>query len=121
MPKELEEAAYMDGCSIFGTFRRIMLPGATHMLVTIFLFTFVWGWNDYLYTAFFAQSMDIMAARIYNIGYRINCVSGTSFDYLLEGIYNNCAMILHMIPLIILYIFAQKFFVQSIERSGIVG
>lgn len=121
MPVVLEEAAYIDGCGIFGTFARIMLPGSLHMLVTVFLFSFVWSWNDYLYTGFLGQSMKIMSAQIYNIGYHMVSAAGNEFDYVLEGVYNNSAMILHIVPLIILYIFAQRFFVQSIERSGIVG
>ena len=46
MPMALEEAAYIDGCGPFRTFLRIMLPGSVPMLVTVFLFSFVWQWND---------------------------------------------------------------------------
>nr|MDD6335113.1 carbohydrate ABC transporter permease [bacterium] len=53
-PRELEEAATVDGCGYFSTFVRIMLPGATSIIVTVFLFALVWQWNDN-YMASFLQ------------------------------------------------------------------
>ena len=46
IPKSLEEAAYVDGCSIFKTFWRVILPDAVPILVSCFLFSFVWQWTD---------------------------------------------------------------------------
>ncbi len=121
MPVVLEEAAYIDGCGTFKTFIRIMLPGAVPMIVTIFLFSFVWIWNDYFYTAFLTPSMNIMSISIVSIGQRINNFDRDPFNAITTMMYNNSAMILHMIPLIILYTFTQRYFVESIEKSGIVG
>lgn len=121
MPKVLEEAAYLDGCGTFKTFTKIMLPGAVPMIMTVFLFSFVWLWNDYYYTAFLAPSMDILATQIGDVGRRINTVAGDFFNGTTGAIYNNTAMMLHMIPLIILYTFTQRYFVESVEKSGIVG
>ena len=50
VPKELEEAASIDGCGAFQTFFRVILPGAKPMLSSILLFSFVWQWNDYFYS-----------------------------------------------------------------------
>lgn len=124
MPKVLEEAAYIDGCNSFKTFYKIMLPNAIPMIITVFLFSFVWVWNDNLYTSFFAPNLKIMATLLDGIGWRISYYLGsTTFDStgLMDSIYGSVGVLLHIIPIIILYIFAQKHFVQSIERSGIVG
>src|SRR5690606_14661010 len=47
MPNELEDAAYMDGCGPFRTFFQVMLPNAKNAVITVFLFSFVWHWNEY--------------------------------------------------------------------------
>ena len=121
MPVILEEAAYIDGCGPFWTFIKIMLPGAVPMFITIFLFSFVWLWNDYFYTAFLAPSMKIMSISIVSIGQKINNVDRDPFNQVTTMMYNNAAMVLHMVPIIILYTFTQRYFIQSIEKSGIVG
>jgi len=121
MPNALEEAAYIDGCGTFKTFLRIMLPGAVPMLITVFLFSFVWIWNDYFYTAFLTPSMKIMSISIVSVGQKINNLDKDPFNTITTMMYNNSAMMLHMIPLILLYTFTQRYFVESIEKSGIVG
>jgi multiple sugar transport system permease protein len=121
VPGALEEAAYIDGCGTFKTFIVIMLPGAIPIIVTVFLFGFVWQWNDYFYTSALAPTMGILTTGLQNIGYMITSLDGDVWNSLQQNIYNNVAVILQMIPLIILYIFTQKFFVESIERSGVVG
>ena len=121
LPTALEEAAYIDGCGVLKTFFRIMLPSATTIIVTVFLFSVVWVWNDNYYTAFFGSEMGIFSSQFSNIGSTLTALMGEKDNALLSGIYNNTAVILHMIPLIIIYIFAQRYFVQGIEKSGIVG
>jgi multiple sugar transport system permease protein len=124
MPKVLEEAAYIDGCGPLKTFIRIMMPLAVPMVVTVFLFSFVWVWNDNYYTSFFGQDLGIMSTALNGIGQRISYyILGSSMDSssIFVALYSSIATLLHMVPLILLYAFAQKYFVQSIERSGIVG
>jgi len=121
LPFSLEEAAYIDGCKVFKTFTKIMLPGAVPMMAAIFLFSFVWQWNDYYYTAILSPDMPLLSARLNNIGYRICVSDNDTWNALLTMLYNNVAILLLLIPLIVLYIFTQKLFVQSVERSGLVG
>ena len=121
IPDVLEEAAYIDGCGMFKTFYCIALPMVRTVLMTVFLFAFVWQWNDSVYPTFFAQRMDLLGSKMYGIGYSIAVSMGQTGNNYLMSVYNNAAIILHIIPLIILYVFTQRFFVQSIERSGIVG
>ncbi len=117
LPYVLEEAAYIDGCGPFKTFYKIMLPGSVSMIVTVFLFSFVWQWNDNLYTSQLAPNLPLLTNKL--LGLNFNTL-GT-----LSDIYNASLMtpkfFLLVTPLIFLYIFAQRFFTESIERSGTVG
>lgn len=121
VPGVLEEAAYIDGCGPFATFRKIMLPPALPILVTVFLFAFVWQWNDNIYPSYFASTWDIFGSVMLNVGSKVAGALGQNYNTSLMVTYNSCAIILQIIPLIIIYVFCQRFFVQSIERSGIVG
>ena len=117
MPKVLEEAAYIDGCGRFGTFFRIMLKGAIPMILTIFLFSFVWQWNDYYYTSVLAPELPTMANQMLNLDFSSLGTMGTLYSSMV----NAPKFLLHILPLLVLYIFTQRFFVESIEKSGIVG
>ncbi len=121
IPKELEEAAYIDGCGLFKTFVRIILPGAKAMLVSIFLFAFVWQWNDYYYTSSLTPGMNVLSTVLPEVGSLISYAEGQLVGSLQGMLYDSAALILHILPLLILYLFAQKGFVTSIERSGLVG
>lgn len=121
LPKELEEAAYIDGCGKFMTFSKIMLPGALSMLGAIFLFSFVWQWNDYYYTTILTPGLKIFTTIFPRIGDVIATSEGILVGNMQNMLYNSAAMMFHIVPLLILYIFTQKVFVQSIERSGLVG
>lgn len=63
-PFELEEAAYVDGCGPFSTFFRIMIPGAKPILVSCFLFSFVWQWTDSFYTDLFLGKIQLLSTQI---------------------------------------------------------
>ena len=121
-PKELEEAAYIDGANTFRTFWQIMLPSALPLLITVFLFAFVFQYNDAWYLRMLYPSAEVMATRIGNAGYTyVTQVLNRQSDAAIQTIYDAVAVILHITPLIILYVFCQQFFTQSIERSGMVG
>lgn len=121
-PKELEEAAYIDGAGTIRTFLQVMLPSALPLLVTVFLFAFVWLYNDNYYVVVLFPNAKVMSNLIQSIGYKfVNSVLKQTNNWALMSLYDAAALILHIIPLIILYLFCQRFFVQSIERSGMVG
>ena len=121
-PKELEEAAYIDGANTFRTFWQIMLPSAMPLLITVFLFAFVFQYNDAWYLRMLYPSAPVMANRIGQAGYTyVTQVLDKQNDTAVQTIYDAVAVILHIIPLIILYVFCQQLFTQSIERSGMVG
>ena len=118
VPKELEEAAYIDGAGTFRTFVSVMLPSAKTMMITIGLFACVWIWLDADYAPTLMFEMPLLVNRVDMISSVLFSVpnSGT-----LISLYSNAAVIVIILPLLILYLFTQKYFVQSIERSGLVG
>jgi multiple sugar transport system permease protein len=121
-PKELEEAAYIDGAGAFRTFVQVMLPSALPMLVTVFLFAFVWQYNDRYYISMLNPSAEVMATEIVSKG--ANYVTGilkVTGDTVLNSLYQSACTVMHIAPIVVLYCFCQRFFVQSIERSGMVG
>ena len=121
-PKELEEAAYIDGAGPFRTFVQVMLPSAVPMLVTVFLFAFVWQYNDIYYIDMLNPTAEVMATRINGMGAKyVSGVLDITGDAVLNSLYQSACTIMHIAPIVILYCFCQKFFVQSIERSGMVG
>jgi len=127
MPKELEEAAYVDGAGFFRTFYSIMLPSAFPAMITIFLFSFVWQWTDNFYAPLFLQSFRVFATTLSGLSTTIAQLHywevGTfaTLSPVVGSMYNNVGSLMVVIPLIIIYLVAQRHFVQSIERAGIVG
>lgn len=118
LPIVLEEAANIDGCGHFGTFARIMLPNAVPMLVTVFLFSFVWQWNDYYYTSVLAPNLPVLSVKLMGMSFE---TLGSMGSDLMDSILQSPKFLLLITPLIILYCFTQRFFTESISRSGIVG
>ncbi len=116
-PAVLEEAAYIDGCGVFKTFYRIMIPGAKPILIAVFLFSFVWQWTDGYYVRMLAPDLPILSQRLFEVSFS---VLGAQND-MLSTMTNTPRFFLLIIPLLILYLFTQKFFTESIERSGVVG
>lgn len=124
VPDELEESAYVDGSGTFRTFFQIILPLSVPMMITVFLFSFSWQWTDQFYNSLFFFND---ANTIYLMPDIINTDSITSLDMNYAGktvyqmVISNTAGMMAIAPLIILYLFCQRYLVQGIERSGLVG
>ncbi len=123
VPDELEESAYVDGSGVYRTFFQIILPLAVPMMITIFLFSFSWQWTDEFYagTFFAGESRDIyLMPDVYKV-----IPESLRTDYagrmLYESVVRNTAGIMIIAPLVVVYLFCQKYLVQGIERSGLVG
>ena len=117
VPEELEEAAYIDGCSIFRTFFKIVLPISVPMMVTVFLLAFSWQWTDTFYTGLFLKSDRVLATSIFTMSAIQNEGGG---DFYMTAIIQT-AVLLAVLPLVIVYLFGQKKLIAGIERSGITG
>ncbi|KAB8131010.1 carbohydrate ABC transporter permease [Gracilibacillus oryzae] len=125
IPKVIEEAAYIDGAGVGKTFLRIMLPNAIPAIVTVMLFSFVWQWNDSFYTTTYLTSSNVMATQLsslpHNLSIQLEGGVATNKDPFYMSMVQDTGILLAILPLIIIYLFVQRYFVESIERSGIVG
>ncbi|MCR4989342.1 MAG: carbohydrate ABC transporter permease [Lachnospiraceae bacterium] len=125
IPADMEEAAYVDGCGTLKTFFRIMLPEAKPIITSCFLFSFVWQWTDGFYSKMFLGGTTLVStslARIVDsLGAYIQRITGVKTTISIA--YSNCILatgtLMIIMPLIILYLFAQRQFVESISSTGI--
>lgn len=123
LPIELDEAAKVDGAGMMRTFFSIMLPNAVPTVVMCFILSFVWQWNDTFYTSYFASELGTLSMKVTEMGFLVGEYFGnwatrtSSQGQLLISV----GIFLCAIPLIIMFILCQKFFVQGVERSGLVG
>lgn len=124
-PKAIEEAAMVDGAGHFRTFFSIMLPAATNVIITVVLFSFVWYWNDVFY-------VNLYNREFWNLSNSMNMANFSfitrpiyqgfsQYDPVLTQNFKSVAALLVVGPLIILFLFLQRHFVESVERSGLVG
>ncbi|MBQ4150280.1 MAG: carbohydrate ABC transporter permease [Clostridia bacterium] len=121
VPDELEESAYIDGSGVFRTFVQIIIPLSIPMMITIFLFAFSWQWTDNFYTEMFMQGNTDTVLMPNIVGVPTSLQLNHDGMQLYTYAINNTCGIMIILPLVILYLFCQKFLVQGIERSGIVG
>jgi multiple sugar transport system permease protein len=115
LPKELDEAAIIDGCGTVGVFFRIIVPLAAPALVTTALFTFLWTWDD-----FFNHLLYLTNPPIYSVSRALRTFVGDA------GAVSNWGGALAMstlsiVPAFILFFSLQKYFVQGIATTGIKG
>ena len=124
IPKSLEEAAYVDGCSTMHTFVKIMLPDAVPTIASCFLFSFVWQWTDLFYSRNFLSSYSIYSVQLSSIVSRMSRYFNKGSDAAI--VVPNArqqqlifvGVLICSVPLIILYCFTQRTFVESIAMSG---
>ena len=126
IPTSLEEAAYVDGCGTMHTFVKIMLPDALPTIASCFLFSFVWQWTDIFYARLFLPSSAIslystqMSSMVTKMG-RYFSADASKAVVVPNGRQLQLiaiAVLICAIPLIILYIFTQRTFVESLAMSG---
>lgn len=131
IPKELEEAALIDGCGFYRTYFRIMVPNAVPIISTVAILSFVWNYGDTYYTNYFnpdgsylstiLSSTFISANKEYiqralQTWYEIPVVTDMAFDAVKQA-----AVLIFLIPLLIVYLIGQRKLVENMENSGLVG
>lgn len=120
VPDELEESAYIDGSGVIRTFFQIILPLSVPMMITIFLFTFSWQWTDNFYTEiFFTTTGPTLMPDIIKVPKALD-TNYAGQNLYVSAIRNTCGLLI-IAPLVVVYLFCQRYLVQGIERSGIVG
>jgi multiple sugar transport system permease protein len=114
IPRELDEAAIVDGCNKYTVFSRIILPLVIPAIITTIIFTFIWTWND-----FFTQMVYLSNPKIYTVslGLRtfVDPTSMTPYGYLFA------MSVASILPIMILFAFFQRYLIEGIVTSGIKG
>lgn len=121
LPKELEDAAYLDGCSPLYTYVKIMIPNAKQSFLTVFLFSIVWYWNDYYVSSSFFTRNDTVALMLKNLNTNLTqqLFDGQSVSVRQIIVWLEAGCLLSITPILIMYIFLQRYFIEGIERSGL--
>ncbi|MDF2717950.1 MAG: binding-protein-dependent transport system inner rane component [Paenibacillus sp.] len=121
-PKELEEAAKIDGANVFKIFYKVMLPLAKPAILVVFLFSFVWTWNDY-----YLPSMYLNGVKEVPLSMGISQISAVLTQQAAEfgpSIFDEplkmATSFLIILPPLVLYMFTQRWFVEGVERTGLV-
>lgn len=113
LPKELEEAARLDGASILQIFTKVVLPLSKPALVTLAVLSFLTNWNDFLwpvYVLFSPESQTLPAGLS-----TLQSANNVRYDLLMAG------AVIASVPVLILYVFAQRFIIEGVSRSGVKG
>ena len=121
LPKELEEAAYVDGAGTIEAFIKVFLPSAKQIMMTVFLFSFVWQWLDDTYTSAFMKNVKIMSTQLLRLS-NVDLGNAMGIESMAEfSLMRNASMVVALLPVLILYLICQKYFTESVERSGLTG
>ena len=127
-PRELEEAAKIDGCGALQTFIKVMAPLAKPAFVVVIMLCIIWHWNDYYSSSmFFIDKIKPVMVCLERL--RQNIVEMSTLPGLPNGnytpvilrMYLQAGVVLTITPPLFLYVFMQRQFVESIDRTGIVG
>jgi len=122
IPKVLDESAQLDGARPFRIFRSIAIPLAIPSIIIVFLFSFVWTWNETFITGLFAGDSITLPLKLINFtaSYQTLFPPGTPGAELNEAI-KLAGNVISIMPLLVLYFIMQKWFTESIDRTGITG
>jgi multiple sugar transport system permease protein len=113
LPKDLEDAAKIDGCSFFRIYWTIILPLSKPALATLTVFTFMGNWGSFMWPLLVTNTMEM---RTLPIGLQsFQTQYSTDWHLLMAG------SVMAMLPIIIIFIFTQRYFVEGVKLSGIKG
>ncbi|MBE6904112.1 MAG: carbohydrate ABC transporter permease [Ruminococcaceae bacterium] len=128
MPREIEEAAMVDGAGSFRIFATLMVPNAKTIIVMVILFSIVWQYNDVVYSQLFLTTQKVLSMQYVNLERFtqevlefLEMANGDIMVGMYVPLVKSAGALIILAPIIIMFLVAQKFFVESIERSGIVG
>lgn len=124
LPKELEEAAWVDGAGPFKTFFKIILPSSGVVILTVLIFSVIWHWNDWLLSMMYTNSNKTLAVLVYSIDDAVgrwSAENAVTLNTELKYGIPLAACLIYITPPTVMYLFLQKKFIQSIDRVGIVG
>lgn len=120
LPKELEEAAWIDGASPIKTFFKIVLPSSTVVIFVVTIFSVIWHYNDYYLAVMYINEKFPLAVALNQIQDTLTTFGYWSYDGMaMSTVMAGC--IIFILPMLLLYIAVQKKFVKNIDRIGITG
>ncbi len=114
IPRELDEAAKIDGCSYYKTFNLIILPLLVPAIVTTCIFSFIWRWDDFLSALLYIKQTTQYPV---SLALKLFCDPGSSSDYGAMFAMST----LSLVPVMLIFMFLQKYLVEGISTSGLKG
>lgn len=114
IPRDLDEAAKIDGCSTYGIYLRIIMPLIVPALITSSIFSFIWRWDDFLSALLYVNSSAMYPA---SLALKLFCDPSSSSDYGAMFAMST----LSILPVMLIFIFCQKYLVEGIATSGLKG
>ena len=123
IPRVLDEAAQIDGASSLKIFWFVVVKMSATTILVVFLFSFVWNWNEtYITGTLLRSNIELLPAKLSMFNSEFSSVAvaqGGAFK--LNKAYKMAATLISISPLLLLYVFVQKQFIQGIENTGITG
>ena len=114
IPKELDQAAEIDGCGRFSTFFRIILPLIQPALITAGIFSFYWTWSDFMTPLIYLNN-----PRLYTISLALRTYSDPQGGTNWGAIFAMSA--LSLVPVFVIFVLCQKYIIEGISTSGLKG
>ncbi|PWU70148.1 carbohydrate ABC transporter permease [Gracilibacillus dipsosauri] len=114
IPRELDEAAYMDGCSTFGIFWRVVLPLTIPALATVAIFSFYWTWDDFMTPLVYLND-----TKLYTVALGLQMFSDPSSVSAWGPMF--AMSVASIIPQLLVFLFFQKYLVEGITAGGVKG
>ena len=122
LPKELEEAAWVDGANPFRAFISIAIPSSGVVILTVAVFSLIWHWNEIVNSSMFLSGKMPLSVQIKYFSKNMGAIltDHGNRDYNTTAI-KNAACVLFITPMLIFYMIVQRWFIESIDRVGITG
>ncbi|MCZ7542270.1 MAG: ABC transporter permease subunit [Anaerolineae bacterium] len=114
IPRELEEAARIDGAGVAQIIWRIIVPLSKPAIATVVIFTFWWTWNSFLEPFIFLSSPELFPVSV-GLNFFKDQYGAVYYDRLIS------ASVMSMIPMLVIFFFAQRYFIEGIQLTGIKG
>ncbi|MFB4167283.1 carbohydrate ABC transporter permease [Virgibacillus sp. JSM 102003] len=113
LPREVEDAAYIDGCSSWSVFWRIILPMSKPIVLTSALLTGMFFWNEFMFALAFIESSDLYTIPVGIMS--LQSQLGTNYGVLLSGLF------VATVPMIVVFIIFQRHFIKALSNGGVKG
>lgn len=120
LPRELEEAAYIDGAGPVRTYLSIIMPSSGVAFLTVSIFSVIWHWNEFYLSSVYMSSQQPLAVKLANLESNLSVLGLNHATSVINGTVM-AACLLFILPMLIMFMVLQKNFVQSVDRVGIVG